>query len=124
MPGSKLKKKIEKRLHALNLPEKVKVVEKPGPKFAQILKAKTKTAKKEACKDPKCLVGQNEKGGNCRTNERDIKCPLCAESHTKFECKLKDDKLQIPDPVAPTCDRIHTRAPLRFPQPLSPEVVF
>ena len=38
MPGSKLKKKIEKRLEAIKLPEKVKIVEKADPKFAQILK--------------------------------------------------------------------------------------
>ena len=38
MPGSKLKKKIEERLKALNLPEKIKIVEKSGHKFSEVLK--------------------------------------------------------------------------------------
>ena len=69
MPGSKLKKKIEKRLSKVNLPEKVKVVEKPGQKFAQIMKKNVKKENRETCYDPKCLVGQNPKGGDCRRNE-------------------------------------------------------
>ena len=45
MPESKLKKKIEKQLRDFNLPEKVKIVEKPGKKIGQILKKYTKQEK-------------------------------------------------------------------------------
>jgi hypothetical protein len=81
MPGSKLKKKIEKRLNALNLPEKVKIVEKPGAKFSQILKANTKPGKRKECSDPKCLVGRTENGGNCRQNEvtYELVCKECKD---------------------------------------------
>ena len=81
MPGSKLKKKIEKRLKALNLPEKIKIVEKSGPKFAAILKKNVKKEKRKPCDDPKCLVGLTEKGGNCRTNEvvYELQCKVCKD---------------------------------------------
>ena len=63
------------------MPEKVKIVEKPGPKFAQILKANTKSEKRKACNDPRCLVEQNEKGGNSKTNEvtYELACQECKD---------------------------------------------
>ena len=68
-PGSKLKKKIDKRLKELKLNEKVKIIEKPGQKFIQLMKSKVKQPKREQCNEPKCLVGNTEKGGECKTNE-------------------------------------------------------
>ena len=65
-PGSKLKKMIQKKLNNLELPEKVKVVEKSGQKFSQVMKRHSKQEKRETCGDPKCLIGNTEKGGDCR----------------------------------------------------------
>ena len=80
-PGSKLKKMIEERLKAMNLNEKVKIIEKPGERFIDRLKKSTKKDKREPCNDPKCLVGQTEKGGNCRTCEilYEMKCKECGD---------------------------------------------
>ena len=80
-PGSKLKKLIDKKLKSLDLPEKVKIVEKPGMKFSQILKNKSRKEKRGSCEDPKCLVGKTEKGGDCRRNEilYRITCKECKD---------------------------------------------
>ena len=44
-PGSKLKKMIEKRLKAMKLNEKVKLIEKPGEKFIERMKNSIKKEK-------------------------------------------------------------------------------
>ena len=46
-PHSKLKKKIQKRLEAIST-KKVKIVEKPGQKFMQVLKNHSKKNKKSS----------------------------------------------------------------------------
>ena len=45
------------------------------------MKSSIKSEKREPCKDPKCLVGKTEKGGNCRTNEvlYEVKCKDCGD---------------------------------------------
>ena len=53
-PHSKLKKKIEHRLKAIKTKEKVKVVEKPGKKFIEVLRNQTNKQKKVICEDPNC----------------------------------------------------------------------
>ena len=62
--------------------KKIKIVERPGPKFGEILK-KVKKEKVQPCYDPKCLVGQTENGGNCRTNEitYEIECKECKNKY-------------------------------------------
>ena len=80
-PGSKLKKMIETKLKAMNLPEKVKIIAKPGEKFIDRMKRCTKREKRDPCSNPKCLVGRTERGGNCRTNEilYEMKCKECGD---------------------------------------------
>ena len=82
-PGSKLKKMIQKKLNNLELPEKVKVVEKSGQKFSQVMKRHSKQEKRETCGDPKCLIGNTEKGGDCRKNEivYAIQCKECKDQY-------------------------------------------
>ena len=66
-PGSELKKRIEEKWKTLGVMQKVKVIEKPGKKFGDVLKMNNRSQKsKRACTDERCLVG--DKGGNCRTN--------------------------------------------------------
>ena len=80
-PGSKLKKMIETKLKAMNLSEKVKIIEKPGEKFIDRMKSSTKRDIRKPCSNPKCIVGRTEKGGNCRTNEilYEMKCKECGD---------------------------------------------
>ena len=80
-PGSKLKKLIEKRIKLLNLKEKIKIVEKPGQKFFQVMKAHSKKQKLPGCGDPRCLVGKT--GGNCKKNEilYLIECKECEDKY-------------------------------------------
>ena len=67
----------------LQLPEKVKLVEKPGQKFIQVLKSHSKKQKREACGDPKCLIGRTKKGGDCKKNEilYEIECKDCKDKY-------------------------------------------
>ena len=78
-PNSELKKMIQKRLKDLGLMETVRIIEKPGQKFIDILKNNIKKKKKAICPEENCLIGKNPKGGNCRTNEivYEITCKQC-----------------------------------------------
>ena len=94
-PGSELKKRIEEKWKTLGVMQKVKVIEKPGKKFGDVLKMNNRSQKsKRACTDERCLVG--DKGGNCRTNKvvYRITCKVCndvyiGESSRKIETKWK-----------------------------------
>ena len=70
-------------MKVLNLPEKIKIVEKPGQKFSQVLKNHGKKEKKEMCDNPKCLMGKTKNGGDCRKNEivYVIECKLCNDKY-------------------------------------------
>ena len=59
--------------------ETVRIIEKPGQKFIDILKNNIKKKKKPICPEENCLIGKNPKGGNCRTNEivYEITCKQC-----------------------------------------------
>ena len=76
-----MKKIIDKKLRILGLWENVRVVENPGAKVIDVLKNHNKKKEKTVCGDDDCLVGQNPKGGNCRTNEvvYQITCGLCGD---------------------------------------------
>ena len=77
-----MKKIIDKQLRILGLWENVRVVENIGVKKIDVLKNHTNNNKKKTvCGDDDCLVGQNPKGGNCRTNEvvYQITCGLCGD---------------------------------------------
>ena len=80
-PGSELKKMIDERLKALGLWDKMRVIEKPGMKFIEVLKIQNKKKPKTLSEDKDCLVGQNPKGGNCWTNEivYKITCKTCGD---------------------------------------------
>ena len=67
-PGSTLKKNIEKKLKALKQSKVIKVVEKTGQKFIDILKMKNKKEKTTKCEDENCLIRNSEKAGDCRKN--------------------------------------------------------
>ena len=71
------------RLKALKIEHKVKIVEKPGQKFIDILKMKNKKPNRKPCNDPECLIGRSEKGGNCRKNEvvYMITCKNCKDKY-------------------------------------------
>ena len=82
-PHSKLKKKIEDRLKAIKTKEKVKIVEKPGKKFIEVLRNHTNKQNKVICEDPNCLVSNTENGGNCKTNAVTYKitCKECKDTY-------------------------------------------
>ena len=63
--------------------EKVKIVEKPGRKFIEVLRNHTNKQKDLQCEDPKCLVGKTKNGGNCRKNgiTYKITCKDCQDSY-------------------------------------------
>ena len=67
-PGSTLKRKIQMKLKTLNQSKVIKVVEKLGQKFIDVLKMKNKKQSKPKCNDPNCLIRNSEKGGDCRRN--------------------------------------------------------
>ena len=80
-----MKKIIDKKLRILGLWENVRVVENPGAKVIDVLKNHNKKKKKTVCGDDDCLVGQNPKGGNCRTNEvvYQVTCGLCGDIYRR-----------------------------------------
>ena len=80
---------IEKKLKNLNLPEKVKIVEKPGQKFIQVMKKYARKERKVPCEDPECLIGNTEKGGDCRKNEivYAIHCKECKDQYIGETCR-------------------------------------
>ena len=82
-PNSNLKKSIDEKLRSMNLTEKVKIIEKPGKKFIEVLKEKCKKPKQDSCDDPKCLIGKTKNGGNCRKNEivYEIACKECKDKY-------------------------------------------
>ena len=95
----------EERLKAMKLSEKVKIIEKPGQKFIDRLKSSVKREKREQCNDPKCIVGNTDKGGNCRTNEilYEIKCKECGDlypgetarnAHTRSKERMEESESQ------------------------------
>ena len=71
------------RIKALKGKEKIKIVEKPGKKFIQVMKAHTKRQKPKGCGDSKCLIGKTEGGGNCKKNEivYEIECKECGDKY-------------------------------------------
>merc|ERR1712173_107111 len=79
--GSELKKNIEEKLRKMNLNKKVKIIEKPGQKFIDVLKANNRKNQIENCTDPDCLMTKS--GGNCKTNEvvYCIKCKSCGDKY-------------------------------------------
>ena len=76
-----MKKIIDKKLRILGLWENVRVVENHGAKVIDVLMNHNNNNKKTVCGDDDCLVGQNPKGGNCRTNDviYQITCGLCGD---------------------------------------------
>ena len=82
-PGSSLKKIIEKRLKTMNLSKTLKVNEKPGQKFIDVMKMSTKKDKIEKCNDPDCLMKNSKKSGNCRVNRivYKIQCNECKDKY-------------------------------------------
>ena len=82
-PHSKLKRKIEERLKAMKTKQKIKIVEKPGQKFIEIIKKNAKKPTRTKCQDPECLMGNTDKGGNCRQNEIVYKiiCKECQDTY-------------------------------------------
>jgi len=80
-PNSQLKRMIEERLKALKLTGKMKIIEKSGQKFIEVLKKSTKKLKTIGCDDPKCLINKTKNGGNCKKNEitYEIKCKQCKD---------------------------------------------
>ena len=68
-PWSRLKNMLEKNLADNPLGRRIRMVEKPGQKWIDILKMLVKKPKKEKCGDPTCMVNSTEKGGNCMVNE-------------------------------------------------------
>ena len=81
---SKLKKTIDEKLKRLNLTKKVKIIEKPGPKFFDKLKILNRKPKINNCKDPNCLIQKTQNGGNCKINEivYSIICKECGDRYT------------------------------------------
>ena len=61
----------------------MKVVEKPGQKFIDILKKHNRKQKTNHCNDPDCLISKTKNGGNCRKNEitYEIKCKQCKDTY-------------------------------------------
>ncbi len=55
-PGSELEKMIDERLKALGLWDKMRVIEKPGMKFIEVLKIQNKKKPKTLSEDKDCLV--------------------------------------------------------------------
>ena len=82
-PFSKLKRKIEQRLKAIKTKRKIKIVEKPGQKFIEIVKKNSMKQDKTRCKDPDCIMGNTQNGGNCRKNEvvYKITCKECQDTY-------------------------------------------
>ena len=83
-PGSQLKRMIEEKLQGMRLKNKIKVIEKPGQKFIDVLKINNKkTNNNNKCKDQNCLIGGTEKGGNCKTNGivYKIQCDDCGDKY-------------------------------------------
>ena len=74
---------IEERLRALKLTKKMKIVEKSGQKFIQVLKNSSKKMKTVGCDDPKCLINKTKNGGNCKKNEivYEITCKQCKDRY-------------------------------------------
>ena len=61
----------------------MKLVEKPGKKFIEVMKAKSKKPKYPGCGDPRCMVANTERGGNCKKNEilYVIECKECGDKY-------------------------------------------
>ena len=76
--GSELKKSIEQKLQRMNLKNKVKIIEKPGQKFIDVLKSKSNKLQGEKCTDQECLMRKS--GANCKTNEI-VYCIECKLSY-------------------------------------------
>ena len=82
-PHSKLKRKIEERIKAIKIKRKIKIVEKPGQKFIEVIKQKFKKPNRTKCNDPECIMGNTENGGNCRKNEivYKVTCKECQHTY-------------------------------------------
>ena len=68
----------------MNLTKTIKVVEKPGQKFIDVLKMNNNRGhNKRKCNDTNCLIGSTEKGGNCKVNGvvYKIQCNECNDKY-------------------------------------------
>mgnify|MGYP003324695666 CR=1 FL=1 len=83
-PNSQLKKMIQERLRALKLGNNIKIIEKSGQKFIEVLKQHNKQPNNKQCSDPNCLVAKTKGGGNCKKNDvvYVIKCKECENKYT------------------------------------------
>ena len=67
----------------MNLSRTIKVVEKPGQKFIDVLKVNNKKETNPKCNDQNCLIGNSKNGGNCKLNGMVYKIQ-CKECNDKY----------------------------------------
>ena len=91
---------------------KIRIVEKPGQKWIDILKMTIKKRKRK-CGNKNCLVNNTEKGGDCKKNEciYKMKCKTCGmeyfgeshrNSHSRSLEHVRDSKAKIKTKTVPS----------------------